>query len=155
MRTFDCMKIEKEINQPKFKSNHEKAVVNVLYTGYWLKDRGEKVLKPFQLNEQHYNILRILKGRHPKTICPSEIKEVLLNKRGDLTRLLDKLVKMELVDRHHNDDNRRMINLEITDQGIALLEKLVPQIVDTNISSRKLTSDEAGQLSDLLDKLRG
>ena len=149
------MKFEEEIKQSSFKNAKEKAIVNILYTGNWLRDRTEGILKPKGINEQHYNILRILRGRHPQTICPGEIKEVLINKRGDLTRLLDKLVKMELVERDINPDNRRMINLKLTDTGFGLLANLDPEFKIVNQKSNALTENESEQLSNLLDKMRG
>ena len=149
------MKFEEQIKQPSFNNAREKAIVNILYTGNWIQDRTEGILKPKGINEQHYNILRILRGRHPLTICPGEIKEVLINKRGDLTRLLDKLVNMELVDRNINPDNRRMINLKLTETGIGLLADLDPEFEILNQKNNALSEDESEQLSNLLDKLRG
>lgn len=149
------MKFEEEIKQTSFKNPREKAIINILYTGNWLRDRSEGVLKPKGINEQHFNILRILRGRYPSTICPSEIKEVLINKRGDLTRLLDKLVAMGLVGRDINPDNRRMINLKITDAGLNLLLQLDPLFEELSRKNNALTPEESEQLSNLLDKMRG
>lgn len=149
------MKFEEEIKQSSFKNAREKAIINILYTGNWLRDHTEKVLKPKGINEQHFNILRILRGRYPHTICPGEIKEVLINKRGDLTRLLDKLVANGLVERDINPDNRRMINLKITDEGLTLLSNLDEVMAKQSQKYNALTEEESNQLSDLLDKLRG
>lgn len=149
------MKFEEEIRQSAFKSSREKAIVNISYTGNWLRDVMEGMLKPIGINEQHYNILRILRGRYPGTICPGEMKEVLINKRGDLTRLLDKLVKMGLVDRDINPDNRRMIILKLTEKGLDLLGRLDPELNALNKQVNSLTEEESEQLSNLLDKLRG
>lgn len=149
------MKFEEEIKQSSFKNAKEKAIINILYTGNWLRDRSEGVLKPKGINEQHFNILRILRGQYPHTICPSEIKEVLINKRGDLTRLLDKLVNMELVARDINPDNRRMINLKITDSGLSLLSDLDPEFEALSNRNNSLSPEESEQLSNLLDKMRG
>lgn len=149
------MKFEEEIKQSVFKDPKEKALINIAYTGNWLRDRFESILKPIGINEQHFNILRILRGRHPHAICPGEIKEVLINKRGDLTRLLDKLVAMELVERDINPDNRRMINLKVTQEGLKLLSNLDPQLKVLNSENNALTNEESEHLSNLLDKLRG
>lgn len=149
------MRFEEEIKQSSFKNSREKAIINVVFTGNWLRDRTDVVLKPYKINEQHYNLLRILRGRHPLTICPSEIKEVLINKRGDLTRLLDKLVTMELVERDVNPDNRRMINLKISEKGIDFLSQLDPEMEKLSGTNNALTVEESEQLSNLLDKMRG
>ncbi|MEP3388575.1 MAG: MarR family transcriptional regulator [Reichenbachiella sp.] len=149
------MRFEEEIKQSSFKNSREKAIINVVFTGNWLRDRTDVVLKPYKINEQHYNLLRILRGRHPLTICPSEIKEVLINKRGDLTRLLDKLVAMGLVERDVNPDNRRMINLKISEKGIDFLAQLDPEMEKLSRTNNALTLEESEQLSNLLDKMRG
>lgn len=149
------MRFEEEIKQSSFKNIREKAIINVVFTGNWLRDRADLVLKSYNINEQHYNLLRILRGRYPQTICPGEIKQVLINKRGDLTRLLDKLVHMGLVERDVNQENRRMINLKITDNGIDFLTQLDPEMEQLSSTNNALSLEESAVLSDLLDKMRG
>jgi DNA-binding MarR family transcriptional regulator len=149
------MTIEQDIKQPAFKTNLEKAVVNLLYTYNWLRDHSQDVYKPFGLKMQHYNILRILKGKYPEVISPGEIKEVMLDKSPDLTRLLDKLVEMELVDRQLCPENRRKMDIRITKNGLDLLSVLMNR-QDTlykDMASR-LDENEAATLSNLLDKMR-
>jgi DNA-binding MarR family transcriptional regulator len=105
---------------------------------------------------QHYNILRILKGKYPKPSSPGEIKEVMLDKAPDLTRLLDKMVDMGLVDRHLCPDNRRKMDVFITTKGIDLLEKVSKEqnrMYQEDMNN--LSEDEAEHLSNLLDKFRG
>lgn len=149
------MKFEDEIKQSAFKDPYEKVTVNIQYTGNWLRDKSESILKSHHLNEQHYNILRILRGKYPQVLCPGEVKSVLINKRGDLTRLLDKLVKMGVVQRDVNPENRRMVNLAINEEGLQLLDDLDPHFKEFKRLENNLTAKEALQLSDLLDKLRG
>ena len=149
------MTIEQDIKQPAFKTNLEKAVVNLLYTYNWLRDHSQDVYKPFGLKMQHYNILRILKGKYPEVISPGEIKEVMLDKAPDLTRLLDKLVEMELVSRQLCPENRRKMDIRITKNGLELLSVLMKR-QDTlykDMASR-LDENEAATLSNLLDKMR-
>lgn len=148
------MTIEEEIKQKKFADNWEKALVNLHFTSNWYRDHLLATLKPYKINDQHYNILRILKGRYPNSACPGDIKAVLVNKRGDLTRLLDKLDKLGHVERATNPNNRRMVDIKITESGIQLLETL-KTIIDTMEHFQKtLSSEEAALLSSLLDKMR-
>lgn len=149
------MSIEQDIKQASFKTNLEKAVVNLLYTYNWLRDNAQDIYKPFGLKMQHYNILRILKGKYPAAISPGEIKEVMLDKAPDLTRLLDKLVEMNLVDRQLCPENRRKMDVTITNQGIELLQVLTKrqETLYGDITTR-LSEKDAAQLSDLLDKVR-
>ena len=149
------MGIEQDIKQASFKTNIEKAVVNLLYTYNWLRDDSQDIYKPYGLKLQHYNVLRILKGSYPKAISPGEIKEVMLDKSPDLTRLLDKLVDMKLVDRELCPENRRRMNITITKAGIDLLNVLSEkqECMFSDLGTR-LSEKEAGELSDLLDKMR-
>ncbi len=150
------MSIEKEIKQEKFANSHQKAVVNIIYTGNWLRDRDLKVLKPYDLLPQHFNVLRILKGKHPQSCSPGEIKEVILDKGADVTRLVDKLEKMELVTRFLCPGNRRKMEILLTGRGITLLEEITNQMKKQGrVFQENLTEAEAEALSRLLDKLRG
>jgi len=148
------MELEKVIKS-RFDNEWKKAIVNAIYTGNVLTEMTTSVLKPYQLNDQHYNILRILRGQYPNEASPGYIKEVLLNKRGDLTRLLDKLVKMGYVDRCLNPDNRRMVSLRITESGLDLVQLISSQMNHFKHVQNQLTKEEAIQLNLLLDKLRG
>ncbi len=150
------MRLEQEIKQVKpFVNEFVKATVNVMYTGNYVQDFTAKNLKEFDINDQHYNILRILKGRYPHSLCPGEIKEVLINKRGDLTRLIDKLVKKGLVNRDVNSQNRRMMDITINKDGLKLLELVNRKLHKSSKFSANLTEKEAKQLNTLLDKFRG
>jgi DNA-binding MarR family transcriptional regulator len=148
------MNINEAIKQKKFENEWEKALINLHFTSNEFNDRLITILKPYSINDQHYNILRILNGRYPNVACPGDIKAVLLNKRGDLTRLLDKLSKLNYVERATNPSNRRMVDIKITPAGIALLKKLRSEINTINTLKKNLTEKEAIQLSLLLDKIR-
>ncbi|MGB0521628.1 MAG: MarR family winged helix-turn-helix transcriptional regulator [Flammeovirgaceae bacterium] len=148
------MKLEKVIKS-KFSNEWGKVVVNTIYTGNLLTEMTMDTLKPYNLNDQHFNILRILRGKHPECASPGHIKEVLLNKRGDLTRLTDKLVKMGYVERYINPENRRMVNLKITQAGLDVVKLLSSKMTHIDFIKDNLTQAEAKQLNELLDKLRG
>jgi len=108
------------------------------------------------LQPQHFNILRILNGNYPNAVSPGYIKQVMIDKGVDLTRLLDKLDKLNLIKRNLCPSNRRKIDLNLTDEGILMLQKLSPHL-DAHYLELKnnLTEAESEQLSLLLDKLRG
>lgn len=150
------MDIGKAIKQEKFQSGYQKAMINILYTGNWLRDSQTELLKQFDILPQHYNILRIIKGKHPEPVSPGEIKEVMLDKGNDVTRLVDKLYKKGYIKRHLCKENRRKIDIHITDKGIEFLKELDEPIKKQFLNLKKqMTEKEAETLSHLLDKLRG
>jgi len=152
---FQQMNINEAINQKSFSSNIEKAAINLIYTHNWYRDNNQKVFASFGIKGQHYNILRILKGKHPEPSSPGEIKQVMLDKAPDLTRLLDKLVSMDLVDRHLCPENRRMMNVYITKAGIQFLQNINDKRASISQQQQtKFSEADAEQLSILLDKFR-
>ena len=94
------MNISEAIKQKSFSSPHEMALINVLFTSNWLRDKQKEYFYPYDLKPQHFNVLRILKGKYPDNSCPGDIKDVMLDKSPDLTRLIDKMMKMGLVERN-------------------------------------------------------
>lgn len=149
------MKIEQAIKQSKFESNHHKAIINIIYTANWLRDQQLDTFKTHDILPQHYNVLRIVNGRYPEAVSPGEIKEVMLDKGNDVTRLVDKLVKKGLVKRNTCENNRRKIDIIITKEGIKFLKELNEPFKKQITGLKKIISDkEAETLSDLLDKFR-
>ena len=150
------MEIEKEIKQSKFENSLQKAIINLFYTSNFIRDRILNILKNYDIQQQHYNVLRIIKGQHPNPISPGYIKEVMIDKGVDLTRLLDKLDKKGLIKRQLCQKNRRKIDINLTKEGIDLLNELKPKFNNLYEQlSKKINEDEAELLSNLLDKLRG
>ncbi|MFO0357371.1 MAG: MarR family winged helix-turn-helix transcriptional regulator [Sphingobacteriaceae bacterium] len=149
------MKFENAIKQSKFESSQQKAMLNIMYTANWLRDEQAELFKSYDLLPQHYNVLRIIKGKHPLPVSPSDIKEVMIDKGNDVTRLVDKLVKLKLVDRNLCPENRRKIDINLTKQGLKLIDEISKQLLPKlkHIKNR-LSEKDADILSDLLDKLR-
>ncbi len=149
------MKLEDEIKQSKFESNYQKAIINIIYTSNWLRDQQMDVFRAFDVLPQHYNVLRIIKGKHPNPCSPGEIKEVMLDKGNDVTRLVDKLVKKGLVKRNLCESNRRKIDITITEKGLTFIKELNdPMKKQLSVMKKTVSEKEAGFLSDILDKLR-
>ena len=148
-------RIEEAINQTKFKNAYHRMMVNLQYTSNWFRDRQMEIFRPYGLLPQHFNIMRILKGRDPKPASAGEIKEVMLDKAPDLTRLVDKLVHLELVDRRLCPENRRRMEIFLTNNGKEVLKELNDKVSALEQAySKNLTSEEAALCSDILDKLR-
>ena len=149
------MKIEEELKQDKFTSAVHKAVVNIMFTDGWLSNHLRDVFKNHTLTPQQYNVLRILRGKYPESLNPSDIKAVMLDKNPDLTRLCDRLLKRNLIDRCIDDGNRRKMNIRITEDGLKMLNLIDPIMIEFNEKVATITEEEAVILSNLLDKLRG
>jgi DNA-binding MarR family transcriptional regulator len=126
-----------------------------MYTANWLMGEFRDVYKPFGITPQQYNVLRILRGKHPESINPSEIKEVMIDKNPDITRLCDRLLAMGLIGRSIDSDNRRKMNIVITDQGLHLLAQIQPLLTERQTQILHRSDINFELLSELLDELRG
>jgi DNA-binding MarR family transcriptional regulator len=147
-------KIEDEIQQKKFKNAHQKAVINLIYTANWLQNKHQGFFKGFGITGQQFNILRILKGQHPKSISATAIKARLLDQNSDVSRLLDRLAAKNLITKTTCPNDKRASDVYITEQGLELLTQIENDQRDID-NVLLLTSEEATQLSNLLDKSRG
>ncbi|MBL7810729.1 MAG: MarR family transcriptional regulator [Bacteroidetes bacterium] len=149
------MKLEEEIKQRKFESPAQKAVLNVMFTANWLSTAFRDNFKPFGITAQQYNVLRILRGRYPNAANPSEIKEVMLDKNPDLTRLCDRLCAAGFIKRTIDDANRRKMNIIISQKGLDLLANMDDKVRESQKQMNHLSEKECETLSSLLDKMRG
>ncbi len=149
------MKLEEAIKQKRFESPQIKAMLNIMYTANWLMGECRDVYKPFGITPQQYNVLRILRGKHPESVNPSEIKEVMLDKNPDITRLCDRLLAMGLIGRSIDNDNRRKMNIVITEQGLHMLSQIQPILTERQTQILHRSDINFDLLSDLLDELRG
>ncbi len=148
-------KIEEAIMQAQFKDEYNKAVVNLLYTHSYLVGFQTAVLKPQDLSPEQYNVLRILRGQQGKPVTIAAIQERMLNTMSNASRLVDKLKAKGLVEREECPENRRKVDVLITEKGLQLLELLEPQLDTFNKKAVHLEVEELVLLNYLLDKLRG
>ncbi|ARS34143.1 MarR family winged helix-turn-helix transcriptional regulator [Pontibacter actiniarum] len=148
------MKIEDEIKQSAFKSEYQKAYINVLYTSGYLQQAQTALFKPFGVTLPQYNVLRILRGQHPKPATVSLLIERMLDKTSNASRIVDKLEAKELVTRKQCPADRRTVDVLITAKGLSLLEQMDGLEGDKGTGITNLTEDEAAQLNALLDKIR-
>ncbi len=156
--TYICavMKIEEEIKQKAFASDHQKAHINVLFTSAWLSQQSAKVLKPYNISWQQFNILRILKGMHPEPATVKLLTERMIDKMSNASRLVEKLKQKGLVDRKSCQEDRRRVNVIITEDGLGLIREASLKM-DEQLDGkfRFLSEMEAQELNRLLDKMRG
>jgi len=149
------MRIEDEIKQKSFRSQNQKLIVNLLLTGSWISFKSYEMLKPFQLTTQQYNVLRILRGQYPEPATINLLIDRMMDKMSNASRIVDRLEKKKLVERKLKAEDRRCVDVIITDKGIKLLEKIGEREKDYENNLFNLTAKEAKLLNGLLDKLRG
>ncbi|WP_055445786.1 MarR family winged helix-turn-helix transcriptional regulator [Lacinutrix mariniflava] len=142
--------ISKEI-ESTFPSNDLKAYINILFTASWINGNQLEFFKPYNISPQQYNILRILRGAN-EPISVQTVKNRMVQRSPNVTRLMDKLCAKQLIGRIPSKDDRRVVNIVITENGLKLLSKIDdkwdPKLL------KNLSEEEAEQLSELLDKIR-
>lgn len=148
------MKLEEAIQQKTFKSPQQKLAINLLYTGNWLQYQYTRFFKEVDLTTQQFNVLRILRGQHPSHCSLKTIKERMLDRMSDASRIVDKLVNKGLVNRQVCPSDRRSVNLLISDKGLLLLKELDQLDDQMKDIFNSLSDKEVNQLNNLLDKLR-
>ena len=147
------MKLEEEIKQEKFESQEQKLTVNLIFTYYWLMDRLKTQLRPYNISMQQYNIMRILRGQghHPATI--NLLKDRMLDKSSDASRLVERLRLKGLVERIVCPQDRRSVEINISSKGRDLLTKIDGEQMQHSSICNNLTVEEIHRLNDLLDGL--
>lgn len=149
------MKLEDEIKQQSFRNEYQKLAVNLIFTGSWINFKSYEMLKPFKLTTQQFNILRILRGQYPNPATVNLLIERMMDKMSNASRIVDKLVGKKLVERKLKEDDRRCVDVIITDKGLKLLDKIEAGEKQMERTFETLTVKEAKELNTLLDKLRG
>ena len=142
--------LSKDINS-KFENNRVKALLNIIYTANWITSHQNEFFKSYGISPQQYNILRILKGAG-EPLNVQTIKDRMLERSPNATRLMDKLCAKNYIDRCPSDEDRRVVKIAINKIGIDFLES-IPMNSNKELL-KNLSEEEAEQLSNLLDKMR-
>jgi len=146
--------LEEELKQRRYVNIHQKAHLNVLFSANWLITQTKEVLKPYDITHQQFNVLKILKGKYPNTCAVHDIKEVMIDRGPDLTRLLNRLIKKGYVTRNVCEENRRKLDIAITEEGIKLIKEIDPKLKKQFIDHPVISEEEANELNRILDKMR-
>lgn len=148
------MTIEDEI-KGRFRNDYHKGLINLTFTSKQLSYEFFQSLKAHNITEQQYNVLRILRGfRSEAPLCIGFIKERMLDKDSDVSRIIDRLVEKELVSREENPDDRRLKTIDITGKGLFLLDNLYDCEKKADTLLNNLSDSEVAELNRLLDKIR-
>lgn len=150
---FIPMSIDKDINQPKFRNEKQKAIINIIYTSYWINEKVKTILDKEDITQQQFNILRILRGAG-KPLSTLQIRQRMLDKMSDTSRIVDRLVAKKLVKKIVCASDKRMVDVSISAKGISLLEKIDQSADEMDAIAASLTKADAKTLTMLLDKMR-
>ena len=149
------MGLEQDIKQEKFQNEFEKSAVNILYTASWLYNLNSARLKSHAITPEQYNVLRILRGSHPKALMLADVTCRMIDKSSNATRLVEKLRQKGLLKREICENNRRQVDISITEKGLAILKKIDTEAETWMETLKVITKTEAQELNRILDKLRG
>lgn len=149
------MGIEQDIQQSrKFRNEHHKTVVNLIFTHNWVTERLKQFLDREDLTLQQYNILRILRGSE-LPISTLQIRERMLDKMSDTSRIVDRLILKKLAKKSISKKDKRLVDVSLSPKGKKLLEKLDSAQSFIDGVMQNIDENDAKQLNRLLDKVRG
>ena len=148
------MSLEDDIRQPSFRNEHQKGIINIIYTNNWIVERQKNFFDQEDITPQQFNILRILRGSYPRPISTLQIRERMLDKMSDTSRIVDRLVIKELATKKSSLADKRLVDIAITSKGIAMLERLDRKNGEMDSLLHALSEREVKILNQLLDKIR-
>jgi len=147
-------KIDDEV-KTKFANERHRFVTNLVYTSGWIKNIFTEDLRPFGISSQQFNILRILRGTDD-WVAMNDVKDLMIEKAPNATRLADKLLNKNLIERKRSFTDRRVVYVRISKGGLDLLKEIDETGSEIQVAlMKRITEKEAIQMSQILDKLRG
>lgn len=149
------MGLEKDIKQRHFTSENQKLIINLVFTNNWLTEKIKDFLSAEDITLQQFNILRILRGSHPQPLSTLTIRERMLDKMSDTSRIVDRLVLKGLVDKKTCPSDKRLVDISITDEGQKVLATIDQREKEMMAVIVNLNQEEMKILNGLLDKMRG
>lgn len=148
------MSLEQDIKQPGFRSESHKALLNIIYTANFVQAKMGDVYKKFDITLQQYNVLRILRGQYPGHANVNLIRDRMLDKMSDTSRIIERLQNKKLVIRKKAEKDKRAVEITITDAGLQLLGQMQECVDSFELLLNNLEQEEIYQLNALLDKIR-
>lgn len=148
------MGLEDDIQQPQFRNECQKALINLIYSSNWASEKTNELFSTKDITSQQFNILRILRGAK-RPLSTLQIRQRMLDKMSDTSRIVDRLIKKGLVVKNVCTEDRRLVDISICESGMTLLKNMDEEIISLEDSFTQLNEEELMQLNFLLDKLRG
>lgn len=149
------MNLQDELKMTGFKDEFQRAYLNIVFTGNYLQAKMQQELKIFNLTPPQFNVLRILRGQHNTPMSAMAIQERMIHRTSNVTRIIEKLVDKKLVTRKNRLDNRRMVDVLITEEGLRIINS-ADEIANNALRSLsdKLTEEQARDMAGWLDAIR-
>jgi DNA-binding MarR family transcriptional regulator len=148
------MSIDRAIHQSKFRNEYQKVMINIIFSSNWITEKQKRFLDPEDITPQQYNILRILRGS-AKPLSTLQIRERMLDKMSDTSRIVDRLLLKALVEKRPCETDKRLVDITISEKGMLVLDRLEVRNHELDhMVSDVLTQEEAATLNSLLDKMR-
>jgi MarR family multiple gene transcriptional regulator MgrA len=145
--------IEELIKQKGFRSEQHKTIISLNYAANLMNRYHDEVLGRFGITGQQYNVLRILRGQYPAPVTVSLIRERMIDKMSDASRIVERLRKIGLIERVTNKKDRRAVDVTITQKGIDILAELDKCEKELYKPMDKLNDEDARQLNALLQRI--
>jgi len=148
------MSLEKDIHQKEFRNEYHKATLNIIVTHNYVVGKMNDLFKDFDITRQQFNVLRILRGQHPGHASVNLIKDRMLDKMSDASRIVERLRIKELIKREDCKNDKRAVEVTITDKGLQLLDSMEQLVAKVDSLFFGLSESDARELNSLLDKIR-
>jgi DNA-binding MarR family transcriptional regulator len=148
------MRLEDELKMKAFSSEIQKAHLNIMFTAAWLKARVEQSLKDYDLTQEQYNVLRILRGQYPNAICLKDITCRMIYRNSNTTRIVNRLLAKELVVKNQSETDKREIKLSIHQKGLDILDKIDVQWKQNPVFASSISEEDMQKLNEILEKMR-
>lgn len=145
--------IEKLIAQQSFTDEKHKCIVSLIFVGNWIESRQQQFFKKYGITMQQFNILRILRGQHPQSANIQLLRDRMLDRMSDVSRLVGRLQKHQLIERRLCEEDRRSVDINITEKGLDLLKQIDKHFDQLKEVADGLTEEEMKTLNSLLDKM--
>lgn len=148
------MRIEEVIKQKEFRSEAHKAMVNLIFTSSQILNRISEVTENYGITRQQYNVLRILRGKFPGAASVNEIKDRMLDRMSDCSRLVDRLAAKGFIQKSLCPTDKRSVDITISGEGLDLLDRMEPAVASVEGVFSNFTQSEVNRLNEMLDRLR-
>lgn len=148
------MKLEEALKTTKFESIEHKAILNVMYTAYWYKAQSNALFKTFDLTGEQFNVMRILKGKHPEAMCVKDIASRMIEKSSNVPRIIDRMIAKQFAERKQSEMDRRETMVQLTAKGMARLEEASNALKSLTREIITLSEEDATVLDATLEKMR-